>query len=425
MPPGRRVHAELVPLRQAAGAILFAGLGYFVDIFDLLLFAVVRVNSVRDLGAGNATIEVGTRLQNAQLIGLMIGGLVWGMLGDRRGRRSALYGSILLYSLANIANAFVSSVPQYAAWRFVAGFGLAGELGAALTLVSEMVDRRQRGTATTLVATLGVMGAVAAAIVGELVPWRTAYLIGGGLGLALLVLRVRLPDSAMFGRTRDLGVRRGDVWRLVSTPDRALRYLRAILIGVPVWFSTGVLLTFSPELAKDLRVVGDVTSGRAVLVYYAATTLGDLSSGLLSQWLHSRRKAVAIYYVLLAVGIAMYLSGVATTPAAFYAICAWLGVVTGFWAVMVTMAVEQFGTDLRATAATSVPTFVRASAVPMTLAFLALRQDLGSVGAAAVVGVVAMSLASLALWFQPETYGRDLDFVEDAATRAAALPTVR
>jgi MFS transporter, putative metabolite:H+ symporter len=220
------------------------------------------------------------------------------------------------------------------------------------------------------VATLGVMGAVAAAIVGELVTRRTAYLIGGGLGLLLLVLRVH---------------------------------------------SAGILLTFSPELAKDLGVVGEVTSGRAVLAYYAATTFGDLSSGLLSQWLRSRRRAVAIYYALLAVGIVVYLSGAAKTPAAFYAVCAWLGVVTGFWAVMVTMAVEQFGTDLRATAATSVPTFVRASAVPMTLAFLALRQDLGSVVSAGIVGIVAMSLASLALWRQPETYGRDLDFVESDA----------
>jgi MFS transporter, putative metabolite:H+ symporter len=413
-------------MRQAYGAILFAGLGYFVDIFDLLLFAVVRVASVRDLGAGDRTIEVGTLLQNSQLIGLMVGGLVWGMLGDRRGRRSALYGSILLYSLANIANAFVTSVPQYAAWRFVAGFGLAGELGAALTLVSEMVDRRQRGTATTFVATIGVMGAVAAAIVGELVPWRTAYLIGGGLGLALLMLRFRLRDSAMFGRTRDLGVRRGDVWRLVSNPDRAARYLRAILIGVPVWFTNGILITFSPELSKALGVIGDVTPGRAVLVYYAATTFGDLSSGLLSQWLRSRRRSVAMFYVCCVIGVVAYLSGVARTPAAFYAICAWLGFATGFWAVMVTMAVEQFGTDLRATAATSVPTFVRASAVPMTFAFFALRQNLGLVGGAALVGTVAFGLATFALWRQPETYGRDLDYVEDGTTiRSAALPTGR
>jgi putative MFS transporter len=412
---------ELVSLRKARGAILFAGLGYFVDIFDLLLFAVLRVASVADLGAGDRTLEVGTLLQNAQLVGMMLGGLVWGVLGDRRGRRSALYGSILLYSIANLANAFVSSVPQYAVLRFVAGFGLAGELGAALTLVSEMVDRRERGTATTLVATLGVMGAVAAALVGELVPWRAAYAIGGVLGLLLLLLRVRLRDSAMFARTRDAGARRGDIWRLVSSPDRAARYLRAVLIGVPVWFTTGILITFAPEFARQLGVAGHVTAARAVLVFYAATTLGDLTSGLLSQRLRSRRRAVALYYALCAAGIAAYLLGLAGTPAAFYAICAWLGFATGFWAVMVTMAVEQFGIDLRATAATSVPTFVRASAVPMTLAFLALRPGVGMAGAAAIVGTVVFGLAAWALWRQAETYGRDLDFVEgDAALTAVA-----
>lgn len=411
--PTPRMDPELVPLRRARGVILFAGLGYFVDIFDLLLFAVLRVESIRDLGAGDRSIEVGTLLQNAQLVGMMLGGLVWGVLGDRRGRRAALYGSILLYSLANLANAMVASVPQYAVLRFVAGFGLAGELGAALTLVSEMVDRRERGTATTLVATLGVMGAVAAAIVGELVPWRAAYAIGGVLGLLLLLLRVRLRDSDMFARTREAGGRRGDVWRLVNAPDRAARYVRAILIGVPVWFTTGILITFAPELARHLGVAGEVTAGRAVLVFYGTATLGDLTSGLLSQRLRSRRRAVAIYYALCAVGVAAYLGGLARTPAGFYAICGWLGIATGFWAVMVTMAVEQFGTDLRATAATSVPTFVRATAVPMTFAFLALRPGLGMAGAAGMVGAVALGLAAIALAYQPETYGRDLDFVED------------
>jgi predicted MFS family arabinose efflux permease len=268
------------------------------------------------------------------------------------------------------------------------------------------------------VATLGVMGAVAAAIVGELVPWRAAYAIGGGLGLALLLLRVRLRDSAMFARTREAGARRGDAWRLVNDPDRAARYVRAVLIGVPVWFTTGILITFAPEFARSLGVAGEVTAGRAVLVFYAAATLGDLTSGLLSQWLHSRRRAVAVFYAFTAAGVAAYLSGLGATPAAFYAICGWLGVATGFWAVMVTMAVEQFGTDLRATAATSVPTFVRATAVPMTLAFLALRPDLGMAAAAAIVGAVALGLGTVALWYQPETYGRDLDFVERDAVPA-------
>ena len=404
---------ELQSVRRAWGAILFAGLGYFVDIFDLLLFAVVRVPSIRDLGAGERALEVGTLLQNAQLVGMMLGGLLWGAIGDRRGRRAALYGSILLYSIANLANAFVASVPSYAVWRFIAGFGLAGELGAALTLVGEMVDRRERGTATTLVATLGVLGAVAAALVGESVSWRWAYAIGGGLGLVLLLLRVRLRDSAMFARAREQGARRGDLRRLVGDRPRAMRYLRAIVIGMPVWFTTGVLITFAPEFAAALGVAGPVTAGRAVLVYYAATTLGDLTSGLLSQRLRSRRRAVAVFHALCAVGIGAYLLGAARVPVSFYAICAWLGFAAGFWAVMVTMAMEQFGTDLRASAATSVPTFVRASAVPMTLAFLAMRPSLGMRGAAAVIATLVMVAAAWALWRQPETYGRDLDFVED------------
>jgi len=343
---------------------------------------------------------------------MMLGGVLWGMLGDRRGRRSVLYGSIVLYSLATLANATATSLPQYVLWRFVAGFGLAGELGAALTLVGELVEPRARGTATTLVATTGVLGAVAAALVGTLVPWRTAYVIGGVMGLALLLLRIRVRDSAMFTRTASAVAGRGNLLRLFATPARAWRYLRAIAIGVPVWFSTGVLVTFAPEFARALGVRGPVTAGTAVLAYYGATTLGDLTSGLLSQALRSRRRAVAVYLTLTALGVAVYAAGVATSPAAFYALYAWLGFATGYWAVMVTMAVEQFGTDLRATVGTSVPTFVRASAVPMTLAFLMLRDRIGMAGAAATVGGTALLLAALAVWRQWETYGTDLDFVE-------------
>jgi predicted MFS family arabinose efflux permease len=409
----RTAVGELAPLSRLGGPLLFVTLGYFVDVFDLLLFAVVRVESIRDLGMGSRTVEVGALLQNAQLVGLMLGGLVWGAIGDRRGRRAALYGSILLYSLANLANATVTSVPQYAFWRFIAGFGLAGELGAGLTLVGEMVDRRERGTATTLVATLGTTGAMAAAIVGQLVPWRWAYAIGGLLGLALLTLRLSVHDSPMFARAHGTSARPGDIRRLIDTRERAARYLRTILIGVPIWFTVGVLVTFAPEFARHLGVTGEVVAGHTILVFYAGGSLGDLACGLLSQALRSRRRAVAAFYALSVPAIAAYLFGVARTPAAFYVVCAWLGFASGFWAVMVTMAVEQFGTDLRATVATSVPTFVRASAVPMTLGFLALRPGLGIAPAAGVIGAVAILAASWALWHLPETYGRDLDFVED------------
>jgi MFS family permease len=389
-----------------------AGAGYFVDIFDLLLFAVLRVPSLRELGAGDRLLEAGTTIQNAQLVGMMLGGLLWGSLGDRQGRRAALHGSILLYSLATLGSATATRVTQYAVWRFVAGFGLAGELGAALTIVSERVDPRERGAATTIVATLGVMGAVAAALAGEWLPWRAAYVTGGVMGLVLLGLRVRLPESAMFARVRESDAPRGDVTRFFRDRGLALRYVRAILIGTPVWFTTGVLITFAPEFAQALGVEGAVSAGRAVLVYYAATTLGDLASGLLSQRLKSRRKAVAVFHGFCVVGIAAYVGGVARTPAQFYAVCAWLGFAAGFWAVMVTMAVEQFGTDLRATAATSVPTFVRATAVPMAVAFVGMKAGLGVGGAGAVVGAVVIVVAVAALAWQGETYGRTLVYVE-------------
>lgn len=401
-------------VRAAGGVILFAGLGYFVDVFDLLLFAVVRVASVHDLGAGDRMLEVGTLLQNAQLLGLMLGGLTWGVLADRYGRRSALYGSILLYSLATLANAAVTSVPQYAALRFVAGFGLAGELGAAITLVSELVAPRRRGVATTLMNMLGVAGAAAAALLGSVVSWRAAYAIGGVLGLLVFALRIRLRDSGMFTRARDTGVRRGDLRRLVGDRRRAARYVRAILIGVPIWFTAGVLVTFAPEFAAALGVTGPVTMNHVILAFYGTSVLGVAAAGFLSERLASRRGAVAVFLLLVAAGDALYLLGAARTPAAFYALLGALGIACGYWVVMTTMAAEQFGTDLRATAATSVPAFVRASAVPMTLAFLALRGALGIAGAAGAVGAAALALAAAALWRQPETYGRDLDFTEPA-----------
>lgn len=403
---------ELVPARRAVGAIALAGLGYFVDIFDLLLFAVVRVASVRDIAGDDRLLAAGAVLQNTQLIGMMIGGLGWGILADRLGRRSVLYGSIVMYSLANLGNASAESIGTYAIWRFVAGVGLAGELGAALTIVSEMVDPRQRGTATTIVATMGVLGAVAAALLGRLVPWRTAYVIGGVLGLLLLLLRIRVRDSAMFQRTRASGTDRGSLLRLLGEGDRVWRYVRAILIGVPVWFTSGLFVTFAPEFARAHGIAGAVSAGTAVLCFYGSTCVGDLTSGLLSQRWRSRRRSAAVFLVLTAAGVGVYLSGVARSTPVFYAMYLWLGFATGYWAVMVTMAVEQFGTNLRGTVGTSVPTFVRATTVPMTMAWTALQPRFGVVGGAAIVGAVVFAGAGWALWGQSETWGTDLDFVE-------------
>lgn len=399
-------------LRAVAAPILLAGLGYFVDIFDLLLFSVVRVPSLTDLGQGAHALEIGAMLLNVQLVGMMIGGVAWGMLGDRRGRLSVLFGSIFLYSAANLANAFVTSVPQYAVLRFVSGIGLAGELGAGLTLVVELLPAARRGAATTIVATMGVTGAVAAALAAEAFGWRACFAVGGAMGFALFALRLGVRESPMFDAIRRAPGERGNILRLFDDRGRFVRYLRSILIGVPVWFTAGLLITLSPEFARALGIVGDVSAGRAVFWFYATTTVGDFVSGMLSQWLRSRRRAAAVFIAATAVGIALYLGGAAHTAAGFYVVCGWLGFGTGYWAVTVTMAVEQFGTDLRATVGTSVPTFIRATAVPMSVVFLALKGSMGVIAAASVVGAVAVAAAAWALATQPETYGKALDYTE-------------
>ena len=400
-------------LRAVAPAILVAGLGYLVDIFDMLLLSVVRVPSLASLGiTGDRALEVGSQLLNFQLAGALLGGLAWGVLGDKRGRLSVLFGSIFLYSAATLANAFVQSVEAFAMLRFVAGFGLAGELGAGLTLVVELLPIRSRGAATTIVATLGVSGAVFAAVAAEYLTWRSCFALGGVMGFVLLLLRLGVHESGMFRTTAAKGGERGNLLRLFDNRDRFLRWIRSVLIGIPIWFTVGTLITLSPELARALGIEEPVSAARAVLWFYGATTVGDFVSGMLSQWWHSRRAAAALFIGITAVGAAAYLAGLAHTASGLYFICAWLGLGTGYWAVTNTMAVEQFGTDLRATVGTSVPNLIRAAAVPMSLAFLALRGSLGPLAAAGLVGAVAFSLSVWALATQPETYGKDLDYRE-------------
>lgn len=399
-----------VPLRQATLPILAAGLGYFVDVFDLLLFSVLRVPSLTELGADPLT--AGAAIQNWQLVGMMLGGFVWGLLGDFRGRLTVLFASIFLYSGATLASAFVTTEAEYTWLRFVAGVGLAGELGAGLTLVSEHVEKKARGTATTIVTTLGVLGAVAAGLLGDLLPWRQAYVVGGCLGFGLFVFRISLTESQMF---RSVRTQRGLLRQfsvLFSTRERSLRYLRCVLLGLPIWFSVPVFITFAPEFARALGNPVTISAGTAVLWYFVGTTVGDFSCGLSSQFLQSRKRAMFIYLMLSAAAVLLYFAVGGRSPRTFYAACAALGFGNGYWAVTITAAVEQFGTNLRATVGTSVPTLIRACAVPMTLAFLALRDAFGMVGSASLVGLAAFGLALGSLWFQTETYARDLDFEE-------------
>ncbi len=397
-----------------SAAVIVAALGYFVDIYDLILFSIVRIPSLKALGyAGEELFSKSVLLLNMQMAGMLLGGIFWGVLGDKKGRLSVLFGSIVMYSIANIANGMVQSIEAYAVWRLIAGIGLAGELGAGITLVSEVLPTSKRGFGTTIVASVGICGAVLAAQVAEHYDWRIAFYIGGALGLTLLLLRVAVFESRLFSQLRDMPLTRGDFFYLFRNWDRFFKYLRCILIGVPVWFVIGVLITFSPEFAKELGVTEPISGGSAVMYSYMGLAVGDLASGSLSQYLKSRRKVVLAFLLLTLIFFLTYLQLAQVSANVFYGACAALGFGVGYWAVFVTIGAEQFGTNMRATVATTVPNFVRGSVVPLTFLFSIFRKPLGIIGAAHLVGAMALGVAFLALWKLEETFHKELDYVEE------------
>jgi MFS family permease len=391
-----------------------AALGYFVDMYDLSLFGIVRMPSLKALGVTDPAqlLIQGAYLANWQMVGMMVGGVLWGILGDRRGRLSVLFGSILLYSLANIANAFVGDLTSYAALRFLAGLGLAGELGAAITLVAEVMPKEVRGYGTTIVATLGLCGSAAAGLVGDSFQWQTAYIVGGVMGLLLLVTRFKIFESGMFEKMHHAGIRKGDI-RMLFSKERFPRYISCILIGVPIYFVTGILISYSPEFAKAIGITQPITVARATMSVAAGLALGDLASGLLSQYLKSRKKAVGAFLLGAFAFVSAYLLIPGLSVSAFYGLCFAMGVCAGYWAVLVTIASEQFGTNLRATVTTTVPNFVRGSLVLGNLIFTSLlARHLPTTQCAMIVGGMFFLFAFGALWRLQETYGKDLNYTE-------------
>ncbi len=393
--------------------VIVAALGYFVDVYDLLLFNIVRVPSLKDMGLTEADISlVGGKILNYQQAGLLIGGILWGVLGDKRGRLSVLFGSIITYSLANIACGFVRDPQLYAWLRLVAGLGLAGELGAGITLVSEILPPRLRGYGSSLVASVGLFGAVVAYFTVTLFDWRTTYFIGGGLGLGLLLLRVSVLESGMFKRAQETGVSRGNFWALFRGREQVLRYLRCMGIAVPTYFVIGILATFSNEFGRAVGVQEAIQPGRAVMFTYIGTVFGDLFSGFLSQWLQSRRKAIGLMIMLTAVFIIIYLFGGISSASTFYGILLAMGFSIGYIAMFLTITAESFGTNLRATATTSVANNVRATTLLTIPAFQAMKISLGVLESAAIVAIICFALGFWSLATMEETFGKELDYSE-------------
>lgn len=395
--------------------VIVAALGYFVDIYDLVLFSIVRVPSLKGIGLiGDDLFHKGILLLDIQMIGMLIGGVFWGILGDKKGRLSVLFGSIILYSVANLLNAAVEGIASYAVLRFIAGVGLAGELGAGITLVSEILPKRLRGWGTLIVATVGVTGAILAGAIGELFHWRVSFVVGGSLGLLLLFLRISVVESGMFGKLKAASeVSRGDFTQLFRSGERFRRYVKCILVGVPTWFVIGILVTFGPEFAPALGITEPVTGAKSILFCYSGLVFGDFGSGYLSQVLKSRRRAVMVFLAFTFLGMLLYYDLPEATAAWFYAACFVIGFGAGFWAVFVTLTAEQFGTNLRATVTTSAPNFVRGSVVPLTLGFQASKDAFGILAGGWIVGGTALALAFLSAWRLPETFHKDLDYLEE------------
>ncbi|WP_029273668.1 MFS transporter [Flavobacterium sp. KJJ] len=402
-------------------AVIVAALGYFVDIYDLLLFGIVRTDSLKDLGiTGDAIRNQGEYLISMQMFGMLFGGILWGILGDKKGRISVLFGSILIYSVANIANGMVDTIGAYAFWRLIAGIGLAGELGAGITLVAESLPKEKRGYGTMIVASVGVSGAVAAYIIYEIFQdWRLCYYAGGVLGILLLFLRISITESGIFKRVQEENEKKGDFLSLFTNRKRFFKYINCILIGMPLWFLVGVLITFSPEFAKALNIAQAETieAGKAIAFCYAGLVFGDIASGLLSQLLKSRKKVMYWFLAFNLVMVFVYLNVAGISANVFYFLCLLMGVSVGYWVLFVTIAAEQFGTNIRATVTTTAPNFVRGSLPLIILIYSYFRDSIFDgdiIKSGMVVGSLLSIISLLALSQLKETFHKDLDYSEKA-----------
>ncbi len=404
---------NLPPAKNVWLLVIVAALGYFVDIYDLVIFSIVRVRSFQDIGIPESEMRLdGEYVLNMQMGGLLIGGLLWGILGDKFGRIKVLFGSILMYSLANIANGFVQDIHSYAVIRFIAGIGLAGELGAGITLVSESMSKSKRGYGTMVVAAVGVLGAVAAYYVSEKFDWRNAYFVGGAMGLLLLILRVGTFESGMFKEVANKPIEKGKFSMLFTDGGRFKRYVYCLLIGLPIWFVVGILVTQAPEFGKALGAPVPLSAGKGILFTYLGLSIGDVLAGLFAQLTKSRRLAVFGFQVLIIATSIWYLGSEGITEQRFHWVAFFMGIAIGYWATFVTIASEQFGTNLRATVTTTAPNFVRGALIPSTFLFEFFVGHFGIITAAYIMIFLLTGIAIFAVSQLKESFSRDLDFVE-------------
>lgn len=397
--------------RVLNATVIVTALGYFIDLFDYYVFLVTRQKVLTDFGfSGSQLMETGLYMVNLQFAGLLVGGVIFGVLGDKIGRKQSLLGSILLYSIATLASGMTHNIDVFAALRFIAGIGIAGEVGVGVTMVSETMDKNRRGLGVTAFIGVGLLGVVAAALMSELLHWRTCYIIGGLAGLLLLVTRIWVMEPQMF-TDLNKSVKRGSFRVLFASPDGVRRYVLCILLAVPVFFGVSIIATLSPELSIALGASPPASVSTTMIIAYTMMVIGEIVIGLLSQRLKSRKKVIALFLVLMAITLGVGFHNGALDATGYYILAGVVGFFMGYWVNFIALSAEQFGTNVRSLAANTIPNFTRGTTIAINMAFLALKDD-GVVYAASIVGFTVIVIALLALWKLPETFGKDLDYTE-------------
>jgi MFS transporter, putative metabolite:H+ symporter len=394
-------------------AIIASALGFFVDLYDIIILSIVRAKSLLSMGVPESELlSKGVWLINIQMVGMLIGGFVWGIIGDKFGRLSVLFGSIILYSTATFANAYAGSFEMYLCLRFLAGVGLAGELGAAITLVTEQMPQKYRGIGPAIIAGCGMLGAIFGAYIGGKYSWQFTYQLGGMLGFALLILRLGVLESGLFNRMKEKTTSKGDFRLILNNSSHLKKYISICVMGFPGWFMNGVVMTFSPEIGRAWGM-NPIPSVSAVFTFFfIGFTFGDLSSGFVSQLMRSRKKAILLYLSMFGIGMAAFFLFAKYSLTLYYGIFLFLGFSAGYTIVLLTLAAEQFGTNIRATVTTSALNLIRATVIPQATLFGILSPMIGAAHSALVVGIIAICLAFWALGNLEETFDKDLDFTE-------------
>lgn len=397
--------------KQEILTVLVVALGYYVDAYDLLVMSAVRKPSLLSLGVPESeTLNIGLSLLNYQLVGLMIGGVMWGVIADKYGRKKALFGSILIYSFANIANGYINSVNMYYWLRIIAGFGLAGELGVGISLITENVAKERRTISTAIVSFFGMLGASTGGWFGSIFEWQNCFLIGGFAGLLLLLLRLKVEESVMFNEIKDKNVSKGNIWMIIKNPKTLLTYFFCTLAGAASILFIGVFIQSTPELGKLFNL--NITAGIALIWYYLGASVSEIIAGLLSKLLKERKAPIYIFYAISLLAITNFCVNVPNSPYFFYLNCLFLGFGLGWWSQLITLSAELFGINVRATAATSIPTFARAWNIPFSNIFKQNIPNLGIVNSAFGIGVIVVSLAIISITMVKETFENDANFIE-------------